>query len=227
MRLAAAVFLLTLTQIAGLSAQTNRRLYIGGTLGVEGGSRSDIHVDAVRTLGGVLGVKFGRGWSAEFEVDRGSGHSEDRVFNGFLFSLQPFTTEEEQRRVGVFGRSVHNELAGGGYSAQVVWKTREEGRVNAAFFTGISWRRFLQHHERWITQIGPDAGIPPDHPELRTIDTLRTVTGGGYSAGVLIPVQVARELHIAPEAKFTFGGVSGNDGFYTVFRTGVRLLWGF
>ena len=227
MRLAAAVFLLALTQIAGLSAQTNRKLYIGPTLGVEGGVRSDIHVGAVRTIGGVLGIKVGRAWSVEFEVDQGSGHSEHRVFDGFLFSLRPFTSDEEQRRVGVYGRSVRNELAGLGYSAQVVWKTREEGRVNVALFTGISARRFLQHHERWVTQIGPDAGIPPDHPELRTIDTLRFVTGGGYSAGVLVPVRVARELHVAPEAKFTFGGVSGNDGFYTVFRSGVRLLWGF
>jgi hypothetical protein len=225
MRVAAAVLLVTLTQVPDVSAQTNRRLYIGATAGVEGGGRADIQLGGVRTIGGVLGLKVGRRWSVEFEIDRGHGQSE-RQFDGFLFSLRPFANAEEQHRVGVFGRSVHHDLAGRGYSAQLVWRTDEPGRVNAALFAGINWRRFLHHHERTITAIGPDAGIPPDHPELRVVDTIDILTGGGYSAGVLIPVRVARELHIAPEAKFTFGGVSGSDGFYSVFRTGVRLLWG-
>ena len=225
MRLAAAVFLLFLTQVAGLSAQTNRRLYIGGTLGVEGGTRGDIHLGGVRTIGGVMGLKIGSRWSIEVEVDNGSGTSE-REFNGFLFSLRPFANDDEQRRVGVFGRSVHHDLAGWGYSAQVVWRTDEPGRVNAAFFAGMHARRFLHHHERTITSVGPDAGIAPDHPELRNVDELEWLTGGGYSTGVLLPIRIARELHVAPEAKFTFGGVSGSDGPYSVFKTGVRLLWG-
>ena len=225
MRLAAAVLFAILAQAAETSAQTNRRLYIGATAGVEGGSRADIHLGGVRTIGGVLGLKVGRRWSVEFEIDRGSAQSE-RTFEGFLFSLRPFANDEEQRRVGVFGRSVRHDLARGGYAVQLVWRTDEPGRVNAAVFTGINWRRFLHHHERTITHVGPDAGVPPDHPELRVVDTIDILTGGGYSAGVLVPVRVAREVHIAPEAKFTFGGVSGSSGYYSVFRTGVRLLWG-
>lgn len=224
MKLVAAV-LLVLTQVAGLSAQSNRRLYIGPTVGVEGGSRADIELGGVRTAGGVLGLKLGSRWSVEVEIDNGSGTSE-RISQGFLFSLRPYANAEEQRRVGVFGRSVRHDLAGWGFSAQLVWRTDEPGRVNAAFFTGINARRFLHHHERTITEIGPEAGIPPDHPELRVIDTTEFLRGGGYSAGVLVPIRLARELHLAPEAKFTFGGVSGSDGYYSVFRTGVRLLWG-
>lgn len=227
MRFVAAVALLTLTQVSDLWAQTNRLFYLGATAGVEVGSRADIHVGAVRTFGGVLGVPLGRRWSLEIEVDRGHGVSDERVFEGFLFSRQPAATAEERRRVGVFGRSSYMELAGGGYSAQLVWRTREPGRVNAAVFTGVSWRRFLQHHERVVTEVGPDAGIAPDDPDLRAVDTLERFTGGGYSAGVLIPIRLAGEFHIAPEAKFTFGGISGADGFYRVFRTGVRVLWGY
>lgn len=226
MRLATAAVLLTLTQVSGLSAQTNRSFYLGGTAGVELGSRDDIHVGGVRTAGVVLGIPIGGRWSVEFEADRGDGISDERVFEGFLFSRQPAPTDEERQRVGVFGRSSYMELAGGGYSAQVVWRTREPGRVNAAVFTGISWRRFLQHHERVITEVGPDADISPDDPELAPVDTLQRLTGGGYSAGVLIPIRLGGEFHLAPEARFTFGGISGGDGFYRVFRTGVRLLWG-
>ena len=227
MRLAAGVVLFTLTQVNGLSAQANRIFYLGATAGVEVGSRDDIHVGSVSTLGGLFGVRLSPGWSVEFEIDRGSAYSDVREFEGFLFSFKPFENPDEQRRVGVFGRSRHFEIAGRGYSAQLVWRTREPGRVNAAVFTGISWRRFLQHHERFVTEVGPDADIPPDHPELQVVDSTERLTGGGYSAGVLVPVRVFRDLHIAPEAKFTFGGISGGDGFYKVFRMGVRTLWRF
>jgi hypothetical protein len=226
MRLAAAVAFVVLAQVAGAAAQTNRIFYIGATAGVEAGSRSDIHVGGVKTIGGVIGARLGSRWSVEFEVDSGEGVSDTRVSEGFLFSLRPTANADEQRRFGVFGRSVHFELTGRGYSANVTWRTRESGRVNAALFTGMSWRRFLAHHERTITEVGPEAGIPADHPELRVVDETRYLTGGGYSAGVLIPIRVGGGFHITPEAKYTFGGISGGSGYYSVFRTGVRLLWG-
>ena len=78
MRLAAGVVLFTLTQVHGLSAQANRIFYLGATAGVEVGSRDDIHVGSVSTLGGLFGVRLSPGWSVEFEIDRGSAYSDVR-----------------------------------------------------------------------------------------------------------------------------------------------------
>jgi hypothetical protein len=99
--------------------------------------------------------------------------------------------------------------------------------VNAAFSAGINWRQYTRRSVRTITEVGPEAGIPAGHPELQDSDTTERLTGGGYSAGILIPIRVAAPVHIAPEARFTFGGVSGSDGFYKVFRMGARVQWGF
>lgn len=226
LRPTAAAVLLTLTQIGPVQAQGNQRFYLGATSGVETGDRGGIDLGGVSTLGALAGVRLGGGWSIEVEADRGFGESDERVFEGFLFSLQPVTNAEERRRFGVFGRSSFSESAGPGYSAQVTWTTRDPGRVNAGFSAGINWRRFERRHLRTITEVGPDAGIPSDHPELRDIDSTERLTGGGYSAGVLVPIRVGDRLHVVPEAKFTFGGISGEDGFYKVFRTAARVVWG-
>ena len=227
MKLATAVVLLTLTHVPSIRAQENQRFYLGGGLGVETGSRSGIDVGAVGALGLVAGVRLGRGWSLEGQVDQGFGEGTPRVFEGFLFSRRHSSTEEERRRVGVFGRSVYSESAGTGYAVQFVWTTRSPDRVNAAFTAGVNWRSFSRHHARTITEVGPDAGIPPGDPELQDIDRTDRLIGGGYSVGVLVPVRVTAGLRIEPEAKFTFGGVSRSDGFYKVFRMGLRVLWGF
>jgi hypothetical protein len=189
-------------------------LYLGGTAGVEPGSRGSLDVGVVRTAGGLVGLRLSEKWSAS-----------EREFQGFLFSLKPAATEAERERFGAFGTSVHHVLAGRGYSAQVLWKFHESDRVDAAFSAGVSWRRFFQHHERVVTRLGPEAEIPPDHPELRVVDTTRYLTGGGYSAGVIVPIRIGGDVHLAPEAEFTFGGISGMDAFNIVFRSGARLLW--
>ena len=77
----------------------------------------------------------------------------------------PYSREELERN-GIFGRSVWSDSVATGYSAHVVWKSREPGRVNVALLGGVSWRTFDRFHSMTVTSVGPGVTYPPGHPNL-------------------------------------------------------------
>jgi hypothetical protein len=203
------------------------RIYLGGAAGVNGGSRGPVDVGSVRTAGGVVGIRVSEGWSIELEVDQGFGSSRREDPEGFWLShAPPGSTREEIERVGVRARFTRIDTTGAGVSAQVVWKTREPGRVNAAFFGGVAQRSFDKRTIRTITHVPEEANIPPNDPNVRDADETRTITGGGLTGGVMVPVKLTGALSIAPEFRLTLGLIT-DESTYKIFTAGVRMLWRF
>jgi hypothetical protein len=210
------------------AAQSNR-VYVSGVFAGNSGSRGPVHVGTFPTAGGLVGLRVSGAWSVEFEIDRGFGESSERVSEGLLHSQVsgpgPYSREELERN-GTFGRSVWSESVATGYSAQVVWKSREPGRVNVALLGGVSWRTFDTFHSMTVTSVGPGVTYEPGHPNLRSFAETRPLTGGGLTVGVLVPIRIAGALTVAPEFRLTCGLIT-DESIYRVAHTGVRVMWGF
>jgi hypothetical protein len=79
---------------------------------------------------------------------------------------------------------------------------------------------------RTITHIPENAGIPPNDPNVRDADETRTITGGGLTGGVMVPVRLTDALTLAPDVRMTAGLIT-DESTYKVFSAGARLMWGF
>lgn len=222
----AAAFVMICTVSA--TAQSNR-IYVSGQFAANSGSRGPVDVGTIPTLGGMVGLRVAEAWSIELEVDKGFGESPERIFDGLLMSQVtgpgPYSREELERR-GVFGRSGHRSSVGRGYSAHVVWKTRQAGRANVALLGGVSSRLFDRRHALTITGVGPDVTYPADHPNLRSFNESRPLWGGGLTGGVMVPIRLTSALSVAPEFRMTLGLIT-DESTYKVAHTGIRLMWGF
>lgn len=224
--------ILTVAIVAMLSVPAlaqSRRVYGAGVFAGNAGGRGPVDVGTFPTAGGLIGLRLSPAWSLEFEIDRGFGESSDRVLEGLLLSQVSGPgphSREELERAGVFGRSVHSDSVATGYSAHLVWKSREPGRVNVALLGGVSWRTFDRFHSTTITAVGPAVTYPEGHPNLRSFSETRPLTGGGVTAGFFVPIRVASTLTVAPEFRATMGLIT-DESTYKVVHTGVRMMWGF
>lgn len=224
----AAVLVLVCSRLAVPAEAQDRRVYAAAVAAMDTGKRGPVDLGSFPAAGGGVGVRVWKGLGVELVIDRGFATSDDRVFEGILQvdTNVPITNQEERERKGVFGRTVDRSWAATGYSAHLVWASRTPSRVNAAFYAGLSWRDFKRQHVRTITAIGPEVTYPPNHLALRNIDETRTTTGGGLTAGAMIPIRLTGRLSAAPDVRVTFGVIT-DESTYVVLHTGVRLLWAF
>jgi len=224
------VLVLAMAMLASVpaAAQSNR-VYVSGLFAGNTGSRGPVHVGNFPTAGGLIGLRISGAWSVEFEIDRGFGESSERIFEGLLSAQVdgpgPYSREELERN-GIFGRSVYSESVATGYSAQVVWKSREPGRVNVAVLGGLSWRTFDMFHSMTVTAIGPGVTYQTGHPNTMSFAETRPLTGGGLTGGIFVPIRVFSALTVAPEFRMTLGIIT-DESTYKVAHTGVRVMWGF
>lgn len=227
MRFIFTVGLLSLCCAASATAQSQAsRGYLGGSFSIDGGSHGDATRLSSVLAGGVLaGVRLGKGWSLEGEIDRGfseaSGTSEGVAF---AFGLGPNATREEIERVGVRARWERAHKAGPGFAVHVAWQAKPHGRLGAAVLVGVAAREFTMTTRRTITHVPLDANVPVTQnlsPETEVIKA----TGGGLSGGLLVTVALAQGLTLAPELRYTAGIME--DSPYRPIRAGVRLMWGF
>ena len=91
---------------------------------------------------------------------------------------------------------------------------------------GLSWRTFDTFHSMTVTSVGPGVTYTPGHPNTTGFADTRPLTGGGLTAGVLVPIRVAGGLTVAPEFRLTCGLIT-DESIYRVAHTGVRVMWGF
>ncbi len=85
---------------------------------------------------------------------------------------------------------------------------------------------FDQFHSLAITGVGPGVTYPQGHPARRSFAETHALTGGGVTAGVLVPIRVTSALTLAPEFRVTMGLIT-DESTYKVMHTGVRVMWGF
>ena len=219
---------LALSLWAGASASAQSRVYLGGTAGANVASRGPVDVgDVVWTMGGVAGVRLGRAWSIEIEADRGFA-SKERIARdqGWLRFAPPGASPDEQERLTVRATFRRTDRARDGYSVHAVWTSREPGPLNVAVYGGLSWRHLEQRVIRTVTYVPDDPAVPAGDPNLGDSDERRTITAGGYTAGVMVPIRVRDGLTIGPDFRLSLGLVT-DESAYKSFTAAVRVMWGF
>jgi hypothetical protein len=219
----AAVFLGALAA----EAQTmDRRFYVAATTATDGGTRGSIPGGAVPSAGVLFGGRISEAWAVEVEIERGFGttsRSDEAVWISYPPTRNP--TREEIERYGIRARFDRTQKAGRGWSAHVVWRTREPGRVNAALLGGVSSRVYDSSVLRTTTFVSPELDLPSTHRNLQNEASSRRMVAGGLTAGFLVLVRVAPGFTVAPEVRCTAGLIT--DDPYRVFRIGIRAIWSF
>lgn len=213
---------------ASASASAQNRIYLGGTAGANMASRGPVDVgDVVWTAGGVAGVRVSGAWSIEIEADRGFA-TKERVSrdHGWLRFAPPGASPDELERLTVRATFRRIDRARDGYSVHAVWTSREPGPLNVALYGGLSWRHLEQRVIRTITYVPDDPAVPEGDPNVRDSDERRTITAGGYTAGVMVPVRVREGLTVGPDFRFSLGLVT-DESTYKSFTAAVRVMWGF
>ena len=139
-----AVLVVLLSLVAGTAAAQSR-VYGGGTVAIDSGSRGafDTLGTSFPAAGGFIGFRFHDAWSMEVHGDRAFAESPER-----------------ERVIDIFERYAVRDRAGTGLAVLAVWKTRRQSRVGAAVTMGIAMRVFRT--ERVSTGDEPYAGYPVD-----------------------------------------------------------------
>ncbi len=218
------VFLLLLAGVSTAHAQS--RVYVAAIAAADGGERGNIPGGAVPSVGGLVGFRLTDAWSMELEAERGFRTTTTGTGEGLWISFPPTRnpTRDEIELYGVHARFDRMQKAGPGWSAQAVWRSRNPGRVNVGLLAGVSSRAYSSRVVRTITSISPL--VPAAQlGQVSDEDSTRRMAGTGLSGGLLIFVRATRQLTVAPEFRLTSGFIT-NDR-YTVFRTGVRVMWSF
>ena len=221
---ACAVLLLGADAVRAQSVE--KRFYVAATAAVDAGLRGNIEGGAVPSAGMLFGFRLTDAWSVEGEIEK-PFRTTSNSYEGFWVSYPPTShpTVEEFERYGIKARFDRSQEADVGWSAHVMWRQREPGRVNAGFFGGVSARTFMRRTVRTTTFVSPLLDLPPTHPSVLGEDSRHRITAGGLTGGIAVFVRAVDRLTIVPEFRYTQGFTSG--GLYTVFRVGTRAAWSF
>ena len=212
---------------APASAQTGHsRFYVAATTAVDVGERGNVPGGAVPSAGMLFGVRLNDAWSVEAEIEHGF-RTTSTSSESFFVSYPPTPTanRDDFERYGIKARFDRSQQAGPGWSAHVMWRTRQPGRVNAGLFAGVSSRFYDSRVVRTTTFVSPLIDLPADHPSVVGEDATRRLNAGGLTGGLAVLVRVAGAFALAPEIRLTRGFIS--DDPYTVFKTGIRAMWDF
>ena len=224
MRPAACLFVVLFLAASPVRAQS--RLYAGVSTAADAGVRGNIPGGSVPSVGALVGVRLSEAWAVEVEVERafrtthaGSGEA---VLLSFPPTLNP--TRQEIELYGIRTRDERTQVAGGGWAAHAVWRTREPGRVNVGLLGGVASRLYTAKLVRTTTFVSPLVSLPPGYRLPDEISSRRMI-GGGLDGGIVFFVRTTRQLTLAPEIRYTYGLIT--DDRYSVARAGVRVLWEF
>jgi hypothetical protein len=203
-----------------------KRFYIAATTAVDGGERGDMPGGAIPSAGLLVGWRLTDAWSVEAEIEK-PFRTTSNTSEAFWVSYPPSpnATREDFERYGIKARFDRSQTAESGWSAFLMWRTREPGRVNAGIFGGVSARTFTSRTVRTTTFVSPLIDLPPGHPSVLGEDSLHRSTSGGVTGGLVILVRTTDALTLAPEFRVTKGFI--RDDPYAVFRVGMRAAWTF
>ena len=227
MRTTVAVCAVLLLGMGTARAQpTTKRFSVAATTAVDAGDRGNFRGGAVPSVGLLIGFRLNGAWSLEAEIEK-PFETTSNTSEAFWVSYPPSSnaSREDFERYGIKARFARSQSAEYGWSAFVMWRTREPGRVNAGIFGGVSARTFTSRTVRTTTFVSPLIDLPPTHPSVLGEDSLHRSTSGGITGGLAILVRTTDSLTLAPEFRVTKGFI--RDDPYTVFRVGMRAAWSF
>jgi hypothetical protein len=222
----AAWLLLLFGPVTATAQSSSQRVYLAATTAVDAGDRGDIRGGTVPSVGLLVGVRLNDAWSVEAEIEK-PFRTTSNTSEAFWVSYppSPSASREDFERYGIKARFDRSQTAENGWSAFLMWRTHEPGRVNAGIFGGVSARTFTSRTVRTTTFVSPLIDLPPAHPSVLEEDSLHRSTSGGVTGGLAILVRTTDTLTLAPEFRVTKGFI--RDDPYAVFRVGMRAAWTF
>jgi hypothetical protein len=226
MRTAIALTLVVAAAPATAQPTTSSRFYAAATAAVDAGQRGNVPGGAVPSAGMLFGVRITPAWSVEAEIEQGF-RTTASTSEAFWVAYPPTASasSDDFERYGIKARFDRSQKAGTGWSAHVMWRTQQAGRIDAGLFGGVSSRSYDSRVVRTNTFVSPLIELPANHPSVLDEDSTRRLNAGGFTGGLAILVRATDRLTIAPEIRLTKGFIT--DDPYTVFKTGVRAIWGF
>lgn len=224
MRIALAVVLFLFHGVGTAVAQGTSRWYAGGAF-----AASRIAADEVRgtspTAGGVFGFRITPAFSVEADITRGLGKV-TRTYEGTSISFAgPGASREEIERQAVHRRWRNEWSPTTNLSALTVWRSTGPSRVSAAAYVGLTFARYREEYSSEVTALPAVVPLPANHPSLLPQRQVINRMRGGLTGGFMVPITIVGRLSVAPEFRYIYGSIG--DEKHNVFRTGVRVLWGF
>ncbi len=222
MRHVLAVAVVWLAGIASASAQVSERLDVSAIVRTDRVSFEG-HQNARLPVAGVgVSYRVWRDMRIEGEVTMASGESR-RSYEGDFFSYG--TTREDYDRLAVIARRTTVNKAGLGFAATVAVETRHPGRVNLALRAGISGRQYNYTDDMTVLRV-PE-GFTIEQADATMPDGGGRRARGGLLFGASVPVRIFDRLHIAPEARWVWGGPARVGNNYDEGAIGARVVWKF
>ena len=127
--------------------------------------------------------------------------------------------------MAVIARRTTVNRAGAGLSTAVAVETFESGRVNLALRAGVSFRQYDYSDEITVLRV-PD-GVTFEQAEAAMPDAHGKRGRSGLLLGVSVPVRIIRNLQVAPEVRWVWGGPARIGNNYDEAAVGARAVWTF
>lgn len=205
-------------------AQDDARWYAGGAIGAAQITADEV-TGTAPTAGLVIGFRLTRAFSLETDVSRGLRNF-TRTYEGGSESFAPPGSSFEEIERQAIRRRWHNEWSPTvNVAALAVWRSTAPSRVRAAAFAGVTASRYQEDRSSEVTFVPATVLLPPGHPSLLPERQVSHRMRGGLTGGFMVPITLTGRLSVAPELSYTYGSIG--DERHNVFRTGVRVLWGF
>ena len=225
MRHVLTVCVVWLAGVAPVSAQASERLEIGAIVrtdrvSFEGGQNARLPV-----TGAGIAYRIWKGMRIEGEITTASGESRASHEGDFISCAGPGATREEFQRMAVIARRTTTNTPGLGFATSVAVETRQPGRINLTARVGVSFRQYKYFEDMTILRV-PD-GVAVAQAESALPDVGGHRGRGGLLFGLSVPIRVAGRLHVAPEARWVWGGPARIGNNYDEGIVGARVVWKF
>jgi hypothetical protein len=220
---------LTMVILAGCAASAGAqtsRFEIGPVVRVD---KAFIEADATGSyaVGGVATrFMFSRAFGVEGEITGASSRIE-RSYEGWFISYvnTPNPSREEIEALAPTARRSLGYAPGLGWSAAFVARSDATRRVSVSARAGLAARRYDETSSYTILTI-PD-GVDPARVARDFQDSSFRQTRGGLLFGLDVPMAVTKQLTVAPELRFVYGGPAQVGNKYRELGVGVRGSWRF
>ena len=215
----------TLAAAAPASAQQQPRLDVAAIVrtdrvSFEGGQHGRLAVGGVG-----LSYRVWRDMRLEGEITTASGESRRSYEGHFISYAGENATREEILRMAVIARRTKINKGGMGFTAAVAVETREPWRVNVALRAGVSGRRY--DYVDTMTILRVPEGVTFEQAASALPGGSGRRSRGGLLFGASLPIRTFGRLHVAPEARWVWGGPARVGNNYDEGTIGTRVVWKF
>jgi hypothetical protein len=176
-------------------------------------------------IGVVASARLSKTWGVEAEITRASGDF-SRSYEGWFVSFAPpNSTRAEVERLAPTARRTMAYVPRVGGSVAVTARGGYTGRADIVVRLGAALRGYTETSDFVVLTI-PE-GIDPARVAATFNGERHARSRGGLLFGLEVPIRLARQLTVAPDIRFVYGGPAQIGEKHREVSLGVRAGWGF